>query len=185
MRIRSKEDMEKPPSTPPTPARRTREIGSRDFELFDELLPVRRYKLLLQTFLNRRGSGSRQAIAEALGNTRSFVTQMTSPAYDLAIPAQHVRRLIELARLDADERRMFIDAYIEAHPERARDILDPASSDGARALTISVPVLRDARAQYHLEQAIERVAAELVATFLAMEKDGTAPNPPDVPEGAA
>lgn len=102
-RIRSKHRMSKSPMPAGAARRRAREPGARDFELFDDLLPVRRYKLLLQTFLNRRGSGSRQAIAEALGNTRSFVTQMTSPAYDLAIPAQHVRRIIDLVRLEPEE----------------------------------------------------------------------------------
>lgn len=53
-------------------------------------MPVRRYKLLLQTFLRRHGAGKRQAIADALGNPCSFVTQIMSQAYYLAIPAQHV-----------------------------------------------------------------------------------------------
>ena len=179
--------------TPPSPARearppvrearRARETGPREFELFDDLMPVRRYKLLLQTFLKRRGSGSRQVIAEALGNTRSFVTQITSPAYDLAIPAQHVLRIVELARLDPDERRMFLDAYIEAHPERGPEILGPSTSEGGRTIVIEVPALSNATAQRHLEQAIRRVADEIVATFVAM--DGGPRDDDSGPERAA
>lgn len=163
--------------TQPTP-RKPRDSAARAFELFDDLMPVRRYKLLLQTFLKRRGSGSRQAIAEALGNTRSFVTQITSPAYDLAIPAQQVLRIVELARLEPDERRMFLDAYIEAHPDRAGEILGPSPSAGGRTVTVEVPMLASETAQRHLEQAIQRVAAEIAEAFLALERDGAAPASP-------
>lgn len=151
--------------------RRPRDTGAREFELFDDLMPVRRYKLLLQTFLKRRGSGSRQAIAEALGNTRSFVTQITSPAYDLAIPAQHVLRIVELARLEPDERRMFLDAYIEAHPERGPEIFGPSVSEGGRSILIEVPALSSESAQRHLEQAIRRVANEIATAFVALDDE--------------
>ncbi len=177
--------MSKASASTTSSSRRVRDPGARDFELFDDLMPVRRYKLLLQTFLKRRGSGSRQAIAEALGNTRSFVTQITSPAYDLAIPAQHVLRIVELARLEPDERRMFLDAYVEAHPERAAEILGPAPSSGGRSVTIEVPALSSEAAQRHLEQAIQRVAREIVAAFVAMERDGLAHREDDTPGSAA
>ncbi len=162
-----------------------RDFGARDFELFDDLLPVRRYKLLLQTFLKRRGSGSRQAIAEALGNTRSFVTQITSPAYDLAIPAQHVRRIVELARLEPDEKRMFLDAYVEAHPERAADVLGPTLAEGARSVAVEVPTLATESAQRRLEETIQRVAAEIVAGFVEMEREHAQRRPHEDPETAA
>ena len=89
-------------------------LAGREFELFDDLMPIRRYKLLLQTFLKRRGSGARQAIAEALGHTRSFVTQITSPAYDLAIPGGQVRAILRLADLTPEEERIFLEAYVFA-----------------------------------------------------------------------
>jgi hypothetical protein len=149
------------------PARAARESSGHGFELFDDLMPIRRYKLLLQTFLKRRGTGSRQAIAEALGNTRSFVTQITSPAYDLAIPAGQVMRIVELAGLTADERRVFLDAYLEAHPERAAKVLGAAP--GGRSLSIPLPTLRSEAAQRRLEQVIERTAAEIAAAFRALE----------------
>lgn len=144
----------RPPSTP------------REFELFDDLMPVRRYKLLLQTFLKRRGAGKRQAIADALGHTRSFVTQMTSPAYDLAIPAQHVRRIVGLAGLETNEARMFLEAYLDAHPERAAEVLGAGrGSDRTRTLTIEVPLLRSAAAQRRMESLIARLAADVAAAM--------------------
>ena len=140
--------------------------------MYDERLPVRRYKLLLQAFLKRRGAGSRQAMAETLGTTRSFVTQITSPAYDLAIPPQHVRTIVTLAALQPDEERAFLDAYIAAHPERASEVLGrPPGGPGGRTLTVSVPVLSSPRAQQRLEQLVTRFAAELGAAMAETEAE--------------
>lgn len=152
------------PAPPPAPPR--------EFELYDERLPVRRYKLLLQAFLKRRGSGSRQAMAEALGTTRSFVTQITSPAYDLAIPPQHIRTIVALAELQPDEERAFLDAYILAHPDRASEVLGrPPGGTGGRTLVLSVPILASARAQQRMEQMIERFAADLGAAMAETEAE--------------
>jgi hypothetical protein len=140
----------------------------RTFELYDERMPVRRYKLLLQAFLKRRGPGTRQAIAEALGNTRSFITQITSPAYDLAIPPQHVRTIIRLGALQPEEERTFLDAYLAAHPERAADLL--GRSDG-RTITITLPLLASPAAQSRLETLIERFAHDTAAAMLDNEAE--------------
>jgi hypothetical protein len=142
--------------------------SARAFELYDERMPVRRYKLLLQAFLKRRGPGTRQAIAEALGNTRSFITQITSPAYDMAIPPQHVRTIIRLAALHPEEERTFLDAYLTAHPDRAAELL--GRSDG-RAITITLPVLASPAAQSRLETLIERFARETAAAMLENEAE--------------
>ncbi|CAH1653853.1 hypothetical protein [Chelatococcus asaccharovorans] len=144
----------------------------REFELYDELMPVRRYKMLLQAFLKRRGSGSRQAIAEALGNTRSFITQITSPAYDLAIPAHHVRTIVKIAGLQPNEERMFLDAYIAAHPERASEILGRGQSGpGSTTMSLTLPQLSNPAAQRRLEALIERFARDVAATMIANEAD--------------
>lgn len=136
--------------------------SGREFELFDDLMPIRRYKLLLQTFLKRRGSGARQAIAEALGHTRSFVTQITSPAYDLAIPGGQVRTILKLAELTPEEERIFLEAYVEAHPERAAEVY----AQSHRTLSIALPDLGDAAAQHRLEALIRRLAENVVESFV-------------------
>jgi hypothetical protein len=145
--------------------------ASRAFELYDAKMPVRRYKLLLQTFLKRRGSGTRQAIADALGLTRGFVTQMTSPAYDLAIPETHVRALVKLAGLRASEERAFLDAYIAAHPDRAAEVMGGATPQTHRTLTITLPMLASEAAQCRLEALIERFAKDVAAAMLAGEAE--------------
>ncbi|UZF93423.1 hypothetical protein [Bosea sp. NBC_00550] len=135
---------------------------ARDFELFDERMPVRRYKLLLQAFLKRRGTGARQAIAESLGHTRSFVTQITSPAYDLAIPGGQVRAIVKLAELTPEEERIFLEAYVEAHPERAAEVYAQAD----RSLSIALPDLGDPAAQARLETLIRRLAESAIESFV-------------------
>ena len=79
---------------------------------------VAEYKAILQRVLEARPSGTRQRIATALAKNRSFVTQITSPAYDTPIPAKHVDLVIEIAHFSAAEREAFLAAYHRAHPSR-------------------------------------------------------------------
>ena len=51
---------------------------------------VQRYKTILQHVIDNRPSGTRQRLAGALGKNRSFISQITSPAYATPIPARHV-----------------------------------------------------------------------------------------------
>ena len=64
----------------------------------------RDYKAILQRVLERappaRGSGS----PTALGKNRSFVTQITNPAYDTPIPARHVDLIFEICHFSPAER---------------------------------------------------------------------------------
>ena len=54
---------------------------------------VAAYKRLLAAILERRPSGTRQRLAAALAKNRSFVSQITNPAYPTPIPASHLARL--------------------------------------------------------------------------------------------
>ena len=47
------------------------------------------YKTILKEVLDSRPSGTRSRLAAALGKNRSFVTQITGPAYPVPIPASH------------------------------------------------------------------------------------------------
>ena len=68
--------------------------------------------------LEARPSGTRQRIATALAKNRSFVTQITSPAYDTPIPARHVDLVMEICHFSPVERGAFLAAYARAHPSR-------------------------------------------------------------------
>jgi len=96
------------------------------------------YKAILQRVLEARPSGTRQRIAAALSKNRSFVTQITSPAYDTPIPARHVDLILEICHFSAAERRAFLAAYSRAHPSRRVAAPAPAR---LRAHTIYLPDL--------------------------------------------
>ena len=78
------------------------------------------YKAILRRVLDNRPSGTRLKLAAALGKNRSFVTQITNPAYLVPIPAKHVAIIFEVCHLSGAERAAFIEAYGRAHPGRLR-----------------------------------------------------------------
>ena len=82
------------------------------------LEPVSAYKQLLATIIDRRPSGTRQRLASALAKNRSFVSQITNPAYATPIPAAHLEIIFELCHFSAPEKRQFMDLYHAAHPRR-------------------------------------------------------------------
>ena len=88
--------------------------------------------------LEARPSGTRQRIAAALSRNRSFVTQITSPAYDTPIPARHVDLILEICHFSPAERQAFLAAYRRAHPSRQSV---PSATQRPRAHTIYLPDL--------------------------------------------
>src|SRR5262249_9016280 len=94
------------------------------------------YKRILQQVLDRRPSGMRQRLAEALGKNRSFITQIANPAYQTPIPAQHVHRIVEVCHFSAGERDRFLHAYHAAHPRRLLLLKKP---ERTRRLTVMLP----------------------------------------------
>lgn len=81
---------------------------------------VAEYKVILRRVLDNRPSGTRLKLAAALGKNRSFVTQITNPAYLVPIPAKHVAIIFEICHLSGAERAAFLEAYGRAHPGRLR-----------------------------------------------------------------
>jgi hypothetical protein len=77
---------------------------------------VASYKRLLQEVLDRRPSGTRQRLADALKRNRSFVTQIANPSYAVPIPARHVAAIFEICHFSPAERTAFMEAYHKAHP---------------------------------------------------------------------
>ena len=53
---------------------------------------VAAYKQILRECIDRRPSGTRQKIALALGKHKSFVSQMTNPAYRTGRDCRQARR---------------------------------------------------------------------------------------------
>jgi len=112
---------------------------------------IRAYKSVLSTVIDQRPSGTRQRLADALGKHRSFVTQITSPAYSTPIPSKHLPAIFSVCHFSAAERSAFLDAYRVAHPGKA-------SLDGemrrTRHISLTVPDLGDAKHNAALDRAI-------------------------------
>lgn len=112
---------------------------------------IRAYKGILSAILDQRPSGTRQRLADALGKHRSFVTQITSPAYSTPIPARHLPLIFSVCHFSPVERDAFLAAYRAAHPGKA-----PLTSDfrKTRHLSLIVPDLGDDRQNAALDRAI-------------------------------
>ena len=127
---------------------------------------VKDYKTLLRQLIDLRPSGTRQKIAEALGKHKSFVSQITNPAYPVPIPAGDVPVIVQVCHLSPSERQKFLAAYAAAHPSRttgtgasqARKGVD----GGGREIVISLPELNDPELEQYLEETIRQTARRLI-----------------------
>jgi len=113
------------------------------------------YKRILQDVLNRRPSGMRQRLAEALGKNRSFITQISNPAYQTPIPVQHLHRIIEICHLHA---------YNQAHPRR---LLMLQEREKNRRLTITLPDLGSDSKNRRLDTLLGEFADKIARLLLA------------------
>jgi hypothetical protein len=112
---------------------------------------VAEYKAILKAVLENRPSGMRQKLAEAIGKNRSFVSQISNPAYQVPIPARHLALIFEICHFSPQERGAFLKAYSRAHPGR----LGVASSTRQeRKITLALPDLGSASKNQQLETLI-------------------------------
>ncbi len=73
--------------------------GPREADTAREAVGI--YKTLLRDLLDTRPSGTRQRLADAIGKNRSFITQITNPAYSVPIPAQHLPVILDICHITA------------------------------------------------------------------------------------
>jgi hypothetical protein len=126
------------------------------------------YKRLLQAVLEKRPSGMRQRLAEALGKNRSFISQISNPAYPTPIPAQHVDAILEICHFAPAERAQFLAAYRRAHPQRLRVL----GQLRVRRVALTLPDLGDEERNRRLEAALVEMA-ERIAGMLRESEDDT------------
>ena len=112
---------------------------------------IRAYKSILSHVIDQRPSGMRQRLADALGKHRSFVTQITSPAYSTPIPSKHLPLIFSVCHFGAQERDQFLAAYSQAHPGKVQ--LAEAGRR-VRHLSLTVPDLGDDKQNAALDRAI-------------------------------
>jgi hypothetical protein len=116
------------------------------------------YKRIFQDVLDRRPSGMRQRLAEALGKNRSFITQIANPTYQTPIPAQHVHRITEICHFSPQEKQQFLQAYHLAHPRR---LLLLARQERNRRLTLMLPDLGSDRKNRKLDGLVRQFADQI------------------------
>ena len=121
------------------------------------------YKRVLQEVLDRRPSGMRQRLAEALGKNRSFISLISNPTYATPIPVQHVERIFEICHFSPRERERFLVAYRAAHPRRLQVLKE--EHEQLRHVTLTLPDLGSEARNRQLD-AIAKEFAEKVARLL-------------------
>ena len=122
------------------------------------------YKTILAQIIDNRPSGTRQRLAAALGKHRSFVTQVTSPAYSTPLPARHLATIFRVCHFSPAEQERFLQAYQSAHPGKLPDF---GSAEKLRQLSLIVPDLGDEKKNRLFDEAIEELVrnmAKLVGT---------------------
>ena len=119
---------------------------------------VAAYKRILQEVLDSRPSGMRQRLAEALGKNRSFISQISNPAYATPIPAQHLSTIIDLCHFSARERDEFLAAFRKAHPRRLQLHKERSRT---RSVTLALPDLGDERLNREVDAVLAQLAEQL------------------------
>ncbi len=118
------------------------------------------YKGLLRDCIDRRPSGLRGRLARALGKHKSFVSQITNPAYDVPIPAGDLPVIFEVCHLTPEERRRFLELYEKAHPRDVRRASPRASAP--HEIRIALPAFTRVETALEIEATIREFAARLI-----------------------
>jgi len=116
---------------------------------------VAEYKRILSDVLELLPSGTRKRLAAALGKNRSFITQITNPAYSVPLPARHVDAVLDLCHLPPDKRQAFLDAYHRAHPRWHHHAFEPPR---LRQVGVLLPDLGDPASNRELEALVRSLA---------------------------
>jgi hypothetical protein len=122
------------------------------------------YKTMLSGIIDNRPSGTRQRLATALGKHRSFVTQVTSPAYATPLPSRHLDTIFRVCHFSPAEQERFLEAYQVAHPGKLPEL---RGGDGTRQLTLTVPDLGNEKKNRKFDEAV----AEFIQKIAALTSD--------------
>ncbi len=130
---------------------------------------IAEYKALLRRYIDRRPSGTRQKLAEAFGTHKSFISQITNPAYRVPLPAQHIPALFKVCHLGPQEQRSFLDVYARAHPGQFGAIEELASLE-EDVLRIPLPQFADPERRREVELLIRDFAERVIAMLQEAER---------------
>jgi hypothetical protein len=131
-----------------------------------EISAVAAYKRIFKEVLDNRPSGMRLRLAHAMGKNRSFVSQISNPAYPVPIPVQHLNTIFDVCHFPPPTKTAFLEAYARAHPRRIGQ-LDEIPRE--RIMTLHLPDLGSSKRNAQLEALMQEFARRL-ATILQDEK---------------
>jgi len=129
---------------------------------------VAAYKELLRSYLEKRPSGLRKRISDAIGTNRSFVSQITNPKYSVPIPSHYIHTLMSVCHLSPMERSEFLTAYLAAHPGQAELLDNSAMVD---SITIDLSAVKDEAQRSLIKRTLKGTAESLIAMALGKTKD--------------
>lgn len=119
------------------------------------------YKTLMRELIDRRPSGTRQRLAEAMGTHKSFISQVTNPKHRVPLPAQHVPTLFRVCHFTDDEQRIFLDLYGQAHPAQVGEFDDLAAIE-RNVLRIHLPEFSEPALRIEVETTIRELADRII-----------------------
>ena len=130
------------------------------FQETGEVSAVADYKRIFKEVLDNRPSGMRLRLADAMGKNRSFISQISNPAYPVPIPVQHLNTIFEVCHFAPPTKAAFLQAYARAHPRRVGQF-DKIPS--GRTIVLHVPNLGSAERNGKLDALMQEFARRLVA----------------------
>jgi hypothetical protein len=126
----------------------------------EEVSAVAEYKRIFKEVLDGRPSGMRIRLAHAMGKNRSFVSQISNPAYPVPVPMQHLNTIFEVCHFPRAAKQAFLRAYGRAHPRRLGQL---AKTPRDRAVTLHVPDLGSAKRNGKVDALLQEFARRLTA----------------------
>jgi len=125
-----------------------------------EVTAVAEYKRIFKEVLDSRPSGMRIRLAHAMGKNRSFVSQISNPAYLVPIPIQHLSTIFDVCHFPPPARAAFLAAYARAHPRRMGRL---AEIPHERIITLHLPDLGSSKLNGQLDALMQEFARRLIA----------------------
>jgi hypothetical protein len=127
---------------------------------------VAEYKRIFKDVLDSRPSGMRIRLAHAIGKNRSFVSQISNPAYPVPIPIQHLNTIFDVCHFSPQAKAAFLKAYARAHPRRVGRL---AATPRERTITLHVPDLGNGTRNRQIDDLMQEFVRRLVV-ILQYEK---------------
>lgn len=130
------------------------------FDDAGDVSAVAEYKRIFKEVLDSRPSGMRIRLAHAMGKNRSFVSQISNPAYPVPIPVQHLNMIFDLCHFPPPAKAAFLRAYARAHPRRMGRLTEIPHE---RTINLHLPDLGSSKRNGQLDALMQEFARRLIA----------------------